>query len=69
MNREKLTAYLNRMSGDLSLLNLGLSPQLLKELQNIHMLTIPFEDLDIPDQRITLDLEKIFDKVVMSKTL
>lgn len=31
------------------------------------MLTIPFEDLDIPDKRIELDLNKIFDKIIPTK--
>ena len=40
----------------------------LSELQNKHLLSIPFEDLDIPDRnRIELDLQKIYQKIIPSK--
>ncbi len=40
----------------------------LTELQNAHMLSIPFEDLDIPDwDRIVLDLERIYQKIIPTK--
>ncbi|MFA5803094.1 MAG: arylamine N-acetyltransferase [Melioribacteraceae bacterium] len=38
----------------------------LTELQNSHMLSIPFEDLDIPDRdKIVLDLERIYQKIIL----
>jgi N-hydroxyarylamine O-acetyltransferase len=43
------------------------SPEFLAYLQNSHLLSIPFEDLDIPFRRIELDLNKIYDKIVRSK--
>ncbi len=40
----------------------------LAELQNAHMLSIPFEDLDIPDlDRVVLDLERIYQKIIPTK--
>ncbi|MFA7228604.1 MAG: arylamine N-acetyltransferase [Melioribacteraceae bacterium] len=40
----------------------------LTELQNAHLLSIPFEDLDIPDRdRIVLDLKRIYGKIIPSK--
>jgi N-hydroxyarylamine O-acetyltransferase len=40
----------------------------LTELQNAHLLAIPFEDLDIPDgDRIILDLDRIYRKIIPSK--
>jgi len=39
--------------------------EFLTELQNRHLLSIPFEDLDIPDgDRIELALYKIFNKII-----
>lgn len=44
------------------------SPEFLAKLQNRHMLSIPFEDLDIPDrERIVLDLNKIYKKIIPAK--
>ncbi|MCK7529214.1 MAG: arylamine N-acetyltransferase [Ignavibacteriales bacterium] len=44
------------------------SLKFLTELQNRHLLSIPFEDLDIPDgNRIELDLNKIYNKIIPSK--
>jgi N-hydroxyarylamine O-acetyltransferase len=43
------------------------SPEFLAELQMRHLLSIPFEDLDIPDRkRIELDLNKIYNKIILS---
>jgi N-hydroxyarylamine O-acetyltransferase len=40
----------------------------LTELQNQHLLSIPFEDLDIPDRdRIILDLERIYQKIIPTR--
>jgi N-hydroxyarylamine O-acetyltransferase len=40
----------------------------LTELQNAHMLSIPFEDLDIPDRaKIILNLERIYQKIIPAK--
>ncbi len=39
----------------------------LAELQHHHLLSIPFEDLDIPGKRIELDLEKIYNKITPTK--
>ena len=40
----------------------------LAELQNRHMLSIPFEDLDIPHRdKIVLDLEWIYQKIIPTK--
>lgn len=47
----------------------GIKPdplQLLIELQNKHLLNIPFENLDIPEKKIELDIEKIFEKIIPS---
>ncbi len=42
--------------------------EFLAELQNQHLLTIPFEDLDIPERaRIILDLERIYNKIIPTK--
>ncbi|MFI5236761.1 MAG: arylamine N-acetyltransferase [Ignavibacteriales bacterium] len=43
------------------------SLEFLTELQHRHLLSIPFEDLDIPDTRIELDLEKIYKKIIPTK--
>ena len=43
------------------------SQEFLTELQNRHLLSIPFEDLDIPEKRIELDLNKIYQKIIPSK--
>ncbi|NJD22185.1 MAG: arylamine N-acetyltransferase [Melioribacter sp.] len=40
----------------------------LMELQNQHLLSIPFEDLDIPERdRIILDIERIYKKIIPTK--
>jgi N-hydroxyarylamine O-acetyltransferase len=39
----------------------------LTKIQNRHLLSIPFEDLDIPSKRIELNLEKIYEKIILSK--
>jgi N-hydroxyarylamine O-acetyltransferase len=40
----------------------------LTELQNAHLLSIPFEDLDIPERdKIILDLERIYQKIIPTK--
>jgi len=60
-----IKAYLNRIG-----IKKIKEPSLkfLTELQNRHFLSIPFEDLDIPDRnRIELDLNKIYKKIVPSK--
>jgi len=43
------------------------SRKYLAELQNHHLRSIPFEDLDIPGKRIELDLEKIYNKIISTK--
>ncbi len=44
------------------------SLEFLTELQNRHLLTIPFEDLDIPNRaRIVLDLARIYNKIILTK--
>lgn len=44
------------------------SPEFLSKLQNRHLLSIPFEDLDIPDRaRIETDLSKIYSKIIKKK--
>ncbi|MCL4548392.1 MAG: arylamine N-acetyltransferase [Bacteroidetes bacterium] len=44
------------------------SLEFLTELQNRRLLTIPFEDLDIPNRaRIVLDLERIYNKIILTK--
>lgn len=40
----------------------------LTELQNAHLLSIPFEDLDIPDRdKIILNFERIYQKIIPTK--
>lgn len=40
----------------------------LAELQNQHLISIPFEDLDIPERdRIILDIERIYKKIILTK--
>jgi N-hydroxyarylamine O-acetyltransferase len=61
-SRLKLEAYLDRIGYTGTP-----SPELgvLRELHLRHMLTVPFENLDIPLQRsIALDLERIYTKIV-----
>jgi len=61
MDREK---YLNRInfSGELKL-----TLEVLKLLQKAHLLTVPFENLDIHYNRpIELNVEKIFEKIVLN---
>lgn len=60
-----IKAYLNRI-GIKKIKDPSL--EFLTELQNRHFLSIPFEDLDIPDRsRIELDLDKIYNKIIPSK--
>jgi len=60
-----IKAYLNRIGIEKTR---EPSLQFLTELQSRHFLSIPFEDLDIPDRnRIELDLEKIYNKIIPSK--
>jgi N-hydroxyarylamine O-acetyltransferase len=40
------------------------TPQTLQALHTAHMLTVPFENLDIPDRPIILDEAALFDKIV-----
>jgi N-hydroxyarylamine O-acetyltransferase len=44
-----------------------ISLEFLAELQNQHLLSVPFEDLDIPSKRINLETEKIFQKIITNK--
>ena len=60
------TAYLDRIGVTDAMVREGPSLEFLRRLQNLHMLAIPFEDLDIPGQRITLDLKSIAKKVIES---
>ena len=60
-----IKAYLNRIG-----IKKISEPSLifLTELQNSHLLSIPFEDLDIPDRnRIEPDLNKIYNKIILTK--
>jgi N-hydroxyarylamine O-acetyltransferase len=59
-----LESYLNRVG-----IEQIKSPSLefLTELQNRHLLSIPFEDLDIPQKRIELDLNKIYEKIIPTR--
>jgi N-hydroxyarylamine O-acetyltransferase len=60
-----IKAYLNRIG-----LEKVREPSLefLTELQNRHLLSIPFEDLDIPGRnRIELNLDKIYNKIIPAK--
>jgi len=41
--------------------------EFLYEIQNRHLMTIPFEDLDIPEKRIELDLNKIYRKIIPTR--
>lgn len=44
------------------------SLEFLEELQNKHLLSIPFEDLDIPNRdRIILDLDRIYGKIIPTR--
>ena len=60
----QVQSYLNRIG-----VNKIKTPSLefLTELQNRHLLSIPFEDLDIPERRIELDLNKIYEKIIQAK--
>ncbi|MCX6169467.1 MAG: arylamine N-acetyltransferase [Ignavibacteriales bacterium] len=61
----KIEEYLNRIGIE------KIKPpslDFLTELQNAHMLSIPFEDLDIPERdNIVLDLERIYKKIIPTK--
>lgn len=64
----QINEYLNRIGIDKEVLDkTGTSLDLLTELQNKHLLSIPFEDLDIPFRRIELDLNKIYNKIIPTK--
>ncbi len=59
-----IRAYLHRIEYD------GLtSPTLetLRALHYAHLLTVPFENLDIPERPIVLDEERFFDKIVRQR--
>ncbi len=43
------------------------SLEFLTELQNRHLLSVPFENLDIPEKRIVLDLDRIYEKIIPTK--
>ena len=60
----ELQSYLNRIG-----INKIKAPsfEFLNELQNYHLLSIPFEDLDIPEKRIELDLNSIYEKIIPTK--
>ena len=60
----QLQPYLNRIGIDKIKTP---SLEFLTELQNRHLLSIPFEDLDIPEKRIELDLNKIYEKIIPAK--
>ncbi len=62
-----LKSYLNRIGiAGISDAEKG-SASLLAKLQERHLLSVPFEDLDIPDKRIELDINKIYDKIIPSR--
>lgn len=64
----QINEYLNRIGIDKEVLDkTGTYLNLLTELQNKHLLSIPFEDLDIPFRRIELDLNKIYNKIIPTK--
>jgi N-hydroxyarylamine O-acetyltransferase len=58
------TEYLNRIGIDEAE---HPSLEFLTRIQTRHLLSIPFEDLDIPFRRIELDLEKIYNKIILTK--
>jgi N-hydroxyarylamine O-acetyltransferase len=60
----QLQPYLNRIGIDKIKTP---SLEFLTELQNRHLLSIPFEDLDIPEKMIELDLNKIYEKIIPAK--
>ncbi len=60
----QVQSYLNRMG--ISKIKTP-SLEFLTELQNRHLLSIPFEDLDIPERRIELDLNMIYEKIIPTK--
>jgi len=59
-----ITEYLNRIGFDHAE-----NPTLdfLTKIQAKHLLSIPFEDLDIPSKRIELNLEKVYKKIILNK--
>ncbi len=63
-NSLKLESYLNRI-GIEKIKNPSL--EFLSELQSRHLLSIPFEDLDIPQKRIELDINKIYKKIIPTR--
>ncbi|MEJ2616829.1 MAG: arylamine N-acetyltransferase [Ignavibacteriaceae bacterium] len=60
----QVQSYLNKIG-----INKIKAPSLefLAELQNRHLLSVPFEDLDIPERRIELDLDKVYEKIIPTK--
>jgi N-hydroxyarylamine O-acetyltransferase len=56
--------YLARIGIDCSFIEAP-SLEFLSNLQQAHMLAVPFEDLDIPLHRIELDLKKFYNKIVV----
>lgn len=60
----KIAEYLNRIGIDKAE---HLSLEFLTRIQERHLLSIPFEDLDIPSIRIELNFEKIYKKIVLNK--
>lgn len=59
-----LQTYLNRIGIDKIRTP---SFEFLAELQNRHLLSIPFEDLDIPEKRIEPDLNRFYEKIIPTK--
>lgn len=60
----KIAEYLNRIGIDKAE---HPSLEFLTRIQVRHLLSIPFEDLDIPFRRIELNLEKIYNKIIYTK--
>lgn len=63
----EIKSYLDRIGVDILPDKNPVSLEFLTELQNRHLLSVPFEDLDIPKRRIELDLEKFYDKIINLK--
>ena len=58
-------AYLTRIGIDSERIKVLPTKKFLINLQQSHMLSVPFEDLDIPLRRIELDLRKFYTKIVL----
>jgi N-hydroxyarylamine O-acetyltransferase len=54
-------AYLHRINYDVPL---AVTPETLRTLHYAHLLTVPFENVDIPERPIVLDEERFYDKIV-----